>query len=138
MRTLPITFDHRKAAGMGILNRKGLAIAALAAGIVLAGCSGEKADGSKPGDGKKLFEATCASCHGSDAKGMPHLGKDLTTSKFAIGLSDKELVAFIKKGRSTSDPANTTGIAMPPKGGNPSLTDQQIQAIVGFLRSLEK
>jgi disulfide bond formation protein DsbB len=31
---------------------------------------------------------------------------------------------------------NTTGIAMPPKGGNPLVTDEQLQIIVAYLRSL--
>jgi disulfide bond formation protein DsbB len=37
-----------------------------------------------------------------------------------------------------SDPLNTTGIAMPPKGGNPALTDGQIVDIVAYLRSIQK
>ena len=59
-------------------------------------------------------------------------------SDFVKGLSDQELLAFIKKGRPTSDPANTTGVDMPPKGGNPSLTDQQILDIIAYIRSLQK
>ena len=89
-------------------------------------------------EGKKLFEQTCSACHGKDAKGLPNLGKDLTTSEFVKGLSDDELLAFIKKGRPVSDPANTTGVDMPPKGGNPALTDDQLRAIIAFIRSIEE
>ena len=49
-----------------------------------------------------------------------------------------KLVAFVKQGRSTDDPANTTGVAMPPKGGNPALQEAQIRGIVAYLRSLHK
>jgi len=53
-------------------------------------------------------------------------------------LSDAELVEFIKMGRSVGDPANTTGVDMPPKGGSPSLSDQDIYDIVAYLRTLEE
>jgi disulfide bond formation protein DsbB len=69
---------------------------------------------------------------------VPGLGKDLTTSEFITGLSDDELLDFIKRGRDMSDPLNTTGIAMPPKGGNPALTDGQIVDIIAYLRSIQK
>lgn len=88
--------------------------------------------------GKTKFEGACSSCHGMDAKGLPNLGKDLTTSTFAKGLADKDLVAFVMKGRSTSDPANTTGVDMPAKGGNPALTEKDLYDIVAYLRTLEK
>ena len=69
---------------------------------------------------------------------MPGLGKDMTTSEFIKGLSDGELVEFIKKGRTIEDPMNTTGIAMPPKGMNVALSDDDILAIVKFIRSLSQ
>ena len=90
-----------------------------------------------PAKGALAFAGTCVSCHGPDAKGLPSLGKDLTTSEFAIGLSDAELIAFIKTGRPTSDALNTTGVDMPPKGGNPALSDQDLADIVAYLRTLE-
>jgi disulfide bond formation protein DsbB len=88
--------------------------------------------------GETLFQNTCAACHGSDAKGLPGLGKDLTTSEFVKGLSDAELVAFITEGRPVDDPANTRGVAMPPKGGNPALTDEDLFDIVAYIRTLEE
>lgn len=33
--------------------------------------------------------------------------------------------------------ANTTGVAMPPKCGNPSLTDQDLADVVAYLRTLQ-
>jgi disulfide bond formation protein DsbB len=87
-------------------------------------------------DGKALYLQTCPACHGPDAKGLPHLGKDMTTSEFIRSKSDAELVEFIKKGRALDDPLNTTGVPMPPMGANPNLTDAQLLAIVQFIRSL--
>jgi disulfide bond formation protein DsbB len=66
------------------------------------------------------------------------LGEDLTGSTFAKGLSDADLIAFVKKGRPASDPANTTKVDMPPKGGNPTLTDQDLTDIVAYVRTLQK
>lgn len=92
--------------------------------------------GGDAGHGKEIFVA-CAACHGPDGKGVPNLGKDLTTSTFAKGLTDAELVAFLKVGRDATDPLNTTGVAMPPKGGNPALTDDDLLDIVAYVRELE-
>lgn len=94
--------------------------------------------GDMVAQGKTLFEGTCSACHGEDATGVTGLGKDLTTSEFAKGLSDAELVAFVKQGRAPGDDLNTTGLAMPPKGGNPALSDSDLGAIVAYLRTLEK
>jgi len=78
----------------------------------------------------------CSACHGPDARGLPNLGKDLVASEFVAGLTDAELLEFIKTGRPLWDPLNTTGIDMPPKGGNPALKDEDILAIIAYLRSL--
>lgn len=98
--------------------------------------------GSKPfGDaaaGKEAFAKTCVSCHGPDAKGLPKLGKDLTTSEFIKSKTDQELVDFLKVGRPASDPLNTQGVDMPPKGGNPALTEDDLKNIVAFLRTINK
>jgi disulfide bond formation protein DsbB len=85
--------------------------------------------------GQQLF-MTCSACHGADARGLPNLGKDLVESEFVHSLSDDELLTFIKTGRPIWDPLNTTGLDMPSKGGNPTLTDEQILAIIAYLRTL--
>lgn len=88
--------------------------------------------------GKDLFIQTCSACHGPEGEGIPGLGKDMTTSEFIAGKTDAELLAFIKVGRDTGDPLNTTGVAMLPKGGNPALTDENLIDIIAFIRSIEK
>ncbi len=86
--------------------------------------------------GQMIFQSTCTACHGLDGSGIPGLGKNLIESEFIHELSDAELLAFIIAGRDASDPLNTTGIPMPARGGNPTLTDEQINAIIAYLRSL--
>jgi disulfide bond formation protein DsbB len=122
----------------------GLAAALVILAVLLAACGGG-GDGNTPagpaGDaakGQTVFAGTCSSCHGPDAKGLPGLGKDLTTSEFVRTQSDVDLVNFIKVGRPASDPANTTGVDMPPKGGNPALTDQDIADVVAYLRTINQ
>lgn len=88
--------------------------------------------------GKEIFMTTCITCHGADAKGVKGLGKDLVTSKFAKGLDDANLAAFVAKGRDPGDPLNTTKIAMPPKGGNPALTDQDLLSVAMYVHSVQK
>ncbi|MCE7967273.1 MAG: hypothetical protein DYG94_00805 [Leptolyngbya sp. PLA3] len=84
-----------------------------------------------------LFVASCSSCHGADGGGVEGLGKSLKDSEWAKGKSDDELLAFIKQGRPIWDAENTTGIDMPPKGGNPALTDEDIRAIIKHIRTLQ-
>lgn len=91
-----------------------------------------------PVAGEAAYAKTCTACHGPEAKGVPGLGKDLTTSEFVASKSDAELIEFIITGRPASDPLNTTRVDMPAKGGNPSLTDQDIENIVAFLRSIHQ
>ncbi len=78
----------------------------------------------------------CAACHGPDGHGIPNLGKDLIASDFVHSQTDEELLTFIKTGRPIWDPLNTTGIDMPPKGGNPAMTDDDILAVIAYIRSL--
>lgn len=102
------------------------------------GGSTETVSAGDPEAGEELFQQTCSACHGPDAKGLPNLGKDLTTSEFVADNSDQELLAFVKQGRPAGDPLNTTGIDMPPKGGNPALTDEQILDIIAYVRTLHE
>ncbi len=103
-----------------------------------ASASNAASGGGDAAKGKTLFTSSCSSCHGPDAKGLPNLGKNLTTSTFVKGQNDAQLLAFVKKGRPASDPANTTGVDMPPKGGNPAITDKNLNDIIAFIRTVNK
>jgi len=86
--------------------------------------------------GKAIFDRICATCHGKDANGLPKLGKGLRSNEFTQSQSDGELVEFMKKGRPATHPLNTTGVDMPPKGGDPTISDEDLQNVVAFLRTL--
>jgi disulfide bond formation protein DsbB len=87
--------------------------------------------------GSKLFAMTCAACHGKDARGLKGNGKDLVASEFCKSLDDDALLAFVQKGRDPSDPANTTGVGMPARGGNPALSEDDLLDIIAYLRVLQ-
>jgi len=89
-------------------------------------------------DGESVFMGTCIKCHGKDATGIEGSGTNLTISEFVKDRTDAKLVEYIKTGRPMNDPLNTTGIAMPPYGANPMLTDQDLADVVSYLRSVQR
>ena len=125
-----------------------LTILMMALAMVLAACGGDSSDGNGATDttpaatgdaaaGEELFAGTCVACHGPEGRGVEGLGKDLHNNAFIDDNTDDELVAFLEVGRPAGDPANEAGVDMPPKGGNPSLTEQDLYDLVAFLRKLD-
>ncbi len=91
-----------------------------------------------PEAGKTQFDMVCIACHGAGGVGVEGLGKPFTTSEFLLTVSDQELLEFVKTGRPVGHPDNTTGVDMPPKGGNPALTDEQLTDIIAYIRTLHE
>lgn len=87
--------------------------------------------------GKALFMTTCVACHTPEGGSRPNLGKDIVHSSFTADQTDKELMTFLKMGRNPGDPLNTTGVGMPPKGGNPTLMDKDLADLITFIRGLQ-
>jgi glucose/arabinose dehydrogenase len=90
--------------------------------------------------GWDIFRGTCMSCHSLSATGATShaIGKKLTDNTFIKQSSDDQLLAFLKIGRTANDPANVTGYAMPARGGNSSLTDDDLRSVIAYLRELNK
>ena len=121
----------------------------LGVAVLLAACGGSTNGGETTieepaypaemiSEGDSLFQQTCFTCHGADGKGLPNLGKDLTTSEFVKDSTDGELLTYVLEGRAADDPLNTTGIAMPPKGGFDFLSEDDINSIIAFMRSIQE
>lgn len=85
--------------------------------------------------GQQLYDSTCVACHGNEAQGIPNLGTSLVDSPIIHEQSEADALVFIREGRPADHPDNTTGIPMPPSGGRPGLTDDEILAIIAYLRS---
>jgi cytochrome c5 len=72
--------------------------------------------------GQQVFESTCTACHTSGAAGAPKLGDNAAWAP------------FIKKGYEDMIKNAIHGIgAMPPKGGNPSLSDFEVERAVVYI-----
>lgn len=95
------------------------------------------AAGTPVARGQQLAGQSCSSCHGQNFEGVKNLGPALTDNDFIRDHTDDELFDFIRDGRATDAQDNETGLAMPPYGGNPRLTDDDLSDIVLFLRTLQ-
>ena len=73
-------------------------------------------------DGKKVYEASCQACHGGAVPGVPHVGKK------------EDWAPRIKQGKDTLHKHALEGFnAMPAKGGNGSLSDDEVKAAVDYM-----
>jgi mono/diheme cytochrome c family protein len=108
--------------------------------LSLAACGGgdlraaapSTAPAGDPVAGDKIFVSACITCHGSKGGGIPGLSQDMTQSEFIASKTDQELVEFIRLGGVPDEP-----LVMLPKGGVPSLTDQNLVDLVAYIRSLQ-
>ncbi len=87
-------------------------------------------------DGQTTYLRFCAVCHGPNAEGVETLGKGFRDSEFVADLSDEELVEFLSIGRPDDHPLNETGIEMLPFGGQPYLTEEQLDNLVAYIRAV--
>lgn len=78
-------------------------------------------------DGKAIYDHLCTSCHTAGIAGAPKLGnKTMWGPRIAQGLD--VLVKHATEGYHGPD-----GNFMPPKGGNPALTEAQVKAAVSWI-----
>jgi len=88
--------------------------------------------------GKAIYNNSCIACHGENGRGIEGLGKDWTQSEFIASHSDEELVEFLKVGRTLDDPLSAGEAIMPPMGGDPTLTDEDLRNVVAYMRTLNE
>ncbi len=84
--------------------------------------------------GATLYAQSCAGCHGVDAKGVVNLGTSLVDSTL-LDKADAALT-MIRAGRAADAPDNETGLAMPPSGGRPDLSDADLLAVIDHLQTI--
>jgi mono/diheme cytochrome c family protein len=102
-----------------------LRLIALILGSTIAGC----ALAASPG--QTIYETHCSACHGSDGKGAFPGVPDFTQKNGVLSLPAAVLLKRIEHGYQ----APGAPMAMPARGGDASLTDQQIKLVLGYVRS---
>jgi len=80
-------------------------------------------------DGGTIFKKNCAICHGTDGKGIPTFKTpNFIDPKWQASTKDKEMREVIKNGKK--------GTLMQGFAGQ--LNDQEISAVIAYIRSLKK
>ena len=100
------------------------AVPVAAPGAAAAPAKGEK---MAAGAGKPTYDSVCAVCHAAGVAGAPKLGdKAAWAPRIKSGVDALHAAALKGKG------------AMPPKGGNPSLSDADVKAAVDYMVAAAK
>ena len=91
---------------------------------------------ARAADAKALWDANCAQCHGKSGNADTKMGKtlgakDLTDPKVQAAFSDAKATQSIKEG--VKENGKTTMKAFAGK-----LTDDEIKALVAYVRTLKK
>lgn len=90
------------------------------------------AAGGAPKTGEEAYKAACAACHDAGVTGAPKLA-DAADWGPRIGQGVETLYKHAIEGFTGPD-----GGIMPPKGGNPALTDEQVHATVDWMLANSK
>lgn len=82
-----------------------------------------------PAAGKTIYRRTCVGCHGANGKGVIPGTPNFNKHGGVLSKPHSALTDHIKNGfRSSGKP-----MPMPPKGGNPRLTDKDIRDVHAYL-----
>ncbi len=90
---------------------------------------------SRAADAKEIYDKDCAKCHGAEGKGDTKMGqklnaKDFTDAKVQAELKDDVAAKSIKEG--VKEDGKTKMKAFP------DLTDDEIKALVAYVRKFKK
>ncbi len=81
-------------------------------------------------DGEAVYRRNCQACHGANGRGALPGVPNFTHPRGPLVKSDVELMRSIRAGLQSPG----TAMAMPAKGGNPSLNEKELQAVLKFIR----
>ena len=77
--------------------------------------------------GKSVYDRLCVSCHGTGLPGIPQLGDAPEWEQRAA-----DGMALVYE-HAIKGYTGESGMTMPPKGGDPSLSDEQVKAAVDYI-----
>ena len=104
---------------------------------IIAACLAFGAASLGAADVKENWEKHCASCHGKDGKGETKAGrkadvKNLTDATYQASFTDEQMSKQIKEGLKDKNGKEK----MKAFGG--TLSDEEIKALIAFVRGLKK
>jgi len=96
---------------------------------------------AKAADAKENWENLCAKCHGAEGKGDTKMGqklgaKDFTDAKVQAEIKDEAAAKAIKDGIKDAD--GKTKMKAFVTGADAPLSDDQVKALVAYVRGLKK
>lgn len=95
--------------------------------IAAAALAGAAAAALAGPSGKEIYEGTCIACHGANGKGTLPGVPDL---RVPLKADDAQVLKRMRDGyQSPGSP-----MAMPAKGGNPALADEDLKAVLAYMR----
>lgn len=102
---------------------------ALAMSIALAGAAGAEQQASVQA-GEAIYGQTCVACHGEDGTGTIPGAPEFARSDGVLSKPDEVLLRHIKEGFKSPG----SQMAMPPRGGNPDLSDRDIESALLYIK----
>ena len=84
--------------------------------------------------GEQVYLQNCLLCHGDDGSGAMPGVPDLMTSRHWMKMDEKVMLERMKKGIQTQGAA----MPMPPRGGNPNLSDHEINLSFQYMKKMMK
>jgi mono/diheme cytochrome c family protein len=92
-------------------------------------------------DVKANWDSICAKCHGADGKGDTKIGqklgiKDFTDAKVQDSIKDEDAVKAVKDGIKDAD--GRTKMKAYVTGADTPLSDDEVKALVAYVRGLKK
>lgn len=88
----------------------------------------------EPGQGKKIYNLYCSTCHGEAGAGMLKMGPSLANSQYLKYTTDKQIWIDIAYGRENT----RMGPSLKGQDGVRQLTKEEISDVVTYIRSLQQ
>ncbi len=79
--------------------------------------------------GRQVYMQTCVACHGPDGTGSVPGTPDLTKPGGRLSKSNDVLLEHVRDGFRSEG----SSMAMPPKGGNPSLREDELKDVIAYM-----
>ena len=98
--------------------------------VIYGGSASLSAAADDAGRGEGVYNGTCVACHGGDGSGSLPGVPDLAGKTGPLSQDD----AVVLKRMAEGFPSSGSSMAMPPRGGDPALTDADLKAVLKYMR----